>query len=163
MASRQRMNQQAAARGGVRADVRGRLRGFTLIELMIVLAVIAILAAIAYPSYTRYVLRAKRADAKQQLLQAAQWSERYLTANGRYPPASVALPDGLSHAPAAGTANYLVSYADRSETTYTLQAVPQGGSVMDECGKLTVNQQGVKLAGNKTSASDALVQLCWNR
>jgi prepilin-type N-terminal cleavage/methylation domain-containing protein len=71
MESKHRMNKHLEAQ----ANRRGRMRGFTLIELMIVLAVIAILAAIAYPSYTRYVLRAKRADAKQQLLQAAQWNE----------------------------------------------------------------------------------------
>jgi type IV pilus assembly protein PilE len=140
-----------------------RSRGFTLIELMIVTAVIAILAAIAYPSYTRYVLRAKRADAKQQLLQAAQWTERYLTANGKYPPDTVSLPAGLRQAPSSGTVNYAISYADRTAITYTLRAVPQGASSGDECGTLTVNQQGVKLAAGSTNASDALVQLCWNR
>jgi type IV pilus assembly protein PilE len=142
-----------------------RSRGFTLIELMIVTAVIAILAAIAYPSYTRYVLRAKRADAKQQLLQAAQWTERYLTANGRYPPDTAALPAGLRQAPSSGTANYAIGYAARTgtATSYTLRAVPQGASSNDECGTLTVNQQGVKLAAGSTNASDALVQLCWNR
>ncbi|MGJ7498948.1 type IV pilin protein [Variovorax sp. ZT5P49] len=149
---------------GARVGERIRSRGFTLIELMIVTAVIAILAAIAYPSYTRYVLRAKRADAKQQLLQAAQWTERYMTANGRYPPATVALPTGLSQAPSSGTANYSISYgATRAATTYILSAVPQGASSNDECGTLTVNQQGVKLAGGSTDASSALVQLCWNR
>ena len=142
---------------------RIRSRGFTLVELMIVTAVIAILAAIAYPSYTRYVLRAKRADAKQQLLQAAQWTERYLTANGQYPPSTVALPAGLNQSPSSGTANYTISYAARTATTYTLRAVPQGASDADECGTLTVNQQGVKLAAGQTSASNARVQACWNR
>jgi type IV pilus assembly protein PilE len=159
MKSNQRMNKPS----GTQANGPGHVRGFTLIELMIVLAVIAILAAIAYPSYTRYVLRAKRADAKQQLLQAAQWSERYLTANGHYPPSSVALPSGLSQAPASGTPNYAIDYGERDAVTYTLSAVPKGGSLKDECGTLTVNQQGVRLAANKDSASDALVQLCWHR
>ncbi|WP_051255389.1 type IV pilin protein [Variovorax paradoxus] len=140
-----------------------RSRGFTLVELMIVTAVIAILAAIAYPSYMRYVLRAKRADAKQQLLQAAQWTERYLTANGQYPPSTVALPAGPNQSPSSGTASYAISYAARTATTYTLRAEPKGASAADECGILTVNQQGVKLAAGLTSASNALVQACWNR
>jgi type IV pilus assembly protein PilE len=137
--------------------------GFTLIELMIVVAVIAILAAIAYPSYSRYVLRAKRADAKQQLLQAAQWTERYMTANGSYPPSTVPLPSGLGQSPSSGTASYNISYTARTATTYTLQAVPQGASTSDECGTLTVNHQGVKLAGARTEASSDVVQSCWNR
>jgi type IV pilus assembly protein PilE len=143
---------------------RPRQIGFTLIELMIVVAVIAILAAIAYPSYSRYVLRAKRADAKQQLLQAAQWTERYMTVNGSYPPDDVELPAGLAQAPSSGTASYRIGYADgRTATTYTLQAVPQGASAGDECGTLSVNHQGVKLAADRTEASSEVVQSCWNR
>jgi len=141
----------------------GWSRGFTLIEMMIVAAVIAILAAVAYPNYTRYVLRAKRADAKQQLLQAAQWTERYLTANGRYPPATVGLPSALQQAPSSGTANYAISYSARDATTYTLQAVPEGSSAEDECGTLKLNHQGVKLAASNTDASSAQVQTCWKK
>ena len=141
----------------------GRSRGFTLIEMMIVAAVMAILAAVAYPNYTRYVLRAKRADAKQQLLQAAQWTERYLTANGRYPPATVALPSALQQAPSSGTKNYAISYSAREATTYTLQAAPEGASAQDECGTLTLNHQGVKLAAGISNAANSQVQTCWKR
>ena len=54
--------------------------GFTLIELMIVVAIVGILSAVAYPSYTEYVRRGHRADARAGLLQAQQWLERAATA-----------------------------------------------------------------------------------
>ncbi|MDR0274565.1 MAG: prepilin-type N-terminal cleavage/methylation domain-containing protein [Burkholderiaceae bacterium] len=69
--------------------------GFTLIELMIVVAVIAILAAIAYPSYAEFVRRANRANAKEALLKAAQWMERTATAQGQYPNNPAQLAAGL--------------------------------------------------------------------
>jgi len=153
------MNKHPRTLLGARADSHG----FTLIELMIVAAVIAVLASIAYPSYTRYVLRAKRADAKQQLLQAAQWSERYMTANGRYPPETVDLPAGLQRSPPSGAASYRIGYASRTATTYVLQAVPQGASTADDCGTLSINHQGAKLSNTGAQASAAQMQACWDR
>ena len=61
-------------------------RGFTIIELMIVVAIVAILAAVALPNYTQYVRRSNRADAQTTLLQAAQFLERRFTTSGSYVP-----------------------------------------------------------------------------
>ena len=60
-------------------------RGFTLIEVMIVVAIVGILSAIALPSYNEYIRRGHRADARAGLLQAQQWMERAATATGSYP------------------------------------------------------------------------------
>ncbi len=69
-------------------------QGFTLIEVMIVVAIIGILAAIAYPSYAEYIRRGHRAEARAALLQGAQWMERAATATGTYP-LTADFPDAL--------------------------------------------------------------------
>lgn len=61
-----------------------RMRGFTLIELMIVVAIVAILAAIAYPSYTNSVLKGKRAQGRTALAELLQQQERYMTQRNCY-------------------------------------------------------------------------------
>ena len=59
-------------------------RGFTLIELMIVVAVIGIVAAVAYPAYTDSILKGRRAQARAALAELVQQQERYMTQRNCY-------------------------------------------------------------------------------
>lgn len=59
-------------------------QGFSLIELMIVVAIVGILAAIAYPSYQNYVLRSGRADGQAKLMEILQAQERFYSQNQTY-------------------------------------------------------------------------------
>lgn len=137
-------------------------RGFTLIELMIVVAIIGIIAAIAYPSYQEYVRNAKRADAETTLMELAHFMERYYTGNGKYVKAdgtAPALP--FTEAPKDGAAKtYTLGFAQGSPTasTYTLQAAPKGSMANDKCGTLTLAHTGAK--GQKAGMTLAD---CWKR
>jgi len=132
-------------------------KGFTLIELMIVVAIVGILAAVAYPSYQRYVQDSRRSDARANLLQLAQFMERYYTANGRYVDAggnAPALP--FNEAPRDGNDKYYdLQLQGVDAQNYTLNAVPKGAMAGDRCGTLSVNQAGVK------AASAGSVDDCW--
>lgn len=124
--------------------------GFTLIELMVVVAVVGILAAIAYPSYMDSVRKSRRADAKVALSNAAQALERYYTEKNTYLNAS--LGDGAGaifpdHAPsdrAHESAYYTLSITNQGGNTYTLNAIPTGTMSADSCGTLTLDQLGQK-------------------
>jgi len=68
----------------IRGDIMRRWRGFTLIELMIVVLLVAVLMAIAYPSYTKYVVRGHVAAGQAYLMDAAQREQQYLLDNRNY-------------------------------------------------------------------------------
>jgi type IV pilus assembly protein PilE len=134
-----------------------RRNGFTLIEVMIVVAIVAILAAIAVPAYNEQIARSRRADAKTVLLEAAQFAERYYSTKGSY--TGLTLPTALQKAPKDGTATYYnVALSGITATEYTLTASPSGAMASDKCGNLGINQ-----AGTKTNGTSGSLELCWQK
>lgn len=114
--------------------------GFTLIEVMIVVAVVGILAAIAYPSYQEQVRQTRRAEVTTVLLENAQLLERHFTRHGAYDEGAAVL---ASQSPVTGQAVFDIT-AELSADSYTLiaQAVSQGMMAADACARYTLNQVG---------------------
>ncbi len=125
-----------------------RTTGFTLTELMIVVAVIGILSMIAYPSYIDHVRKARTADAMGVLLEAAQWMERQYTAENEYPSAAdFASNSGLAKSPRDGDATYygIVNAPDDDAQGYILTATAENDQLSySRCKELTISNTGAR-------------------
>lgn len=124
----------------------GRMRGVTLVELMVVVMVISILAAVSIPAYRSYSIRAKRTDAKTQLLATAQQLERCYTRVIDYQEC-VEFPINIP-LDAAGTAvTYQIADpgAALTQNAFLLTATRQNSQTRDDdCGDFTLNERGVR-------------------
>jgi type IV pilus assembly protein PilE len=137
--------------------MKSKARGFTLIEVMIVVVIIGILASIAYPSYVEQVRKGSRTEAKTALLEGAQALERFYSVNGTYlgAPATLAavfpasVPGKYNIAAAAGTAP--------TATSYRLRATRTGSMAGDPCGDFEITHTGVRAIQNATRT----VAECW--
>lgn len=125
-------------------------RGFTLIELMIVVAIVGILSAVAYPSYQEYVKSSRRAEAQSALMGLAAAMERHFTANNTYKGAGSA-SGGNTGAPSiyydqvpngGGTAYYNLTIVSASDSAFLVKATPANAQAGD--GFLDVNNQGIR-------------------
>ena len=146
----------------------GRLaRGFTLIELMITVAIVAILASVAYPSYTSHIARARRADARGQLMGAAQFMQRFYAANDSYTTTrsnvgvAAAMPAQLMRSPAEGSSQIYALTIAASVGSYTLTMAPlnPGPMASDECGSFLLTSTGAKTISTTTDTTER--DKCW--
>jgi len=138
-----------------------KMRGFTLMELMIAVAVVGILAAVAFPSYQSQVMKTRRSDGKAALMAAAAKQEQYYLDNKTYANTMTAL--GYAANPANSDEGYYqigiaaATAACPIATCFSLTATRQGSQGSDSiCGNLTLNSSGAKgITGSGTVAN------CW--
>lgn len=134
-------------------------RGFTLVELLIVVAVIAILASIAVPMYRDFVVRANRSDAIIALTELANLQEKHYSNELAY----TSTIGDLNYPSSSPEGFYNLQVSTGGTIGYTLTAVPVGRQLEEDeaCQQFTLNSFGQRSArddgGNDTS------QQCWNR
>ena len=152
--------------------IRTRQTGFTLVEVVVAMMIIAILAAVAFPAYTSYLAKARRADARTQLLQVAQYMQSFYAANDSFLQDRAGnavfgqIPAPLLQSPADTTKVYSLAIPDATltDSSFEIRMAPVTGGLMstDQCGTFTLTSTGVRgvlpgtLPGNTT-----LRDLCW--
>ncbi|MEN9847984.1 MAG: hypothetical protein RL368_724 [Pseudomonadota bacterium] len=147
--------------------------GFTLVELMMVVAVIAILSTVAIPAYDQYITKARRADAKVALMKLAQLQEAFFSNNNRY---AITLAELLTSS-SEGFLNikgvtaqspqnyYTLTLNPATARNFTLTATPYGDMITREekaspsCKGLSIDSTGQRGVSGEGTGS---IQDCWN-
>lgn len=139
-------------RSSVRSIGQSAVAGFSLIEMLVVIAILGILTAIVFPSYNGSLNKSRRTDAKIALADAVKNMERCFATHNQYNHAS------CSSYPAAGVnsvlsaeGHYKVVATTLTETTFTLTATPVAGSPQSKdthCQQFSIDSTGVKNATN---------------
>jgi type IV pilus assembly protein PilE len=137
-------------------------RGFTLIEILIVVAIMGVLAAIALPAYQNSVIRSNRAEAKNEILQVAAEQERYFSSFNTYAtdatPLNAPVVPGRTRTTTNGLYQIAVAAgASGIASSFVATATAQGDQTADTCATYTITQTGVRGATGDT------VDECWAR
>jgi len=152
--------------------MKNSVLGFSLIELMIVVAIVAILAGVAYPSYRNQVMRSNRAEAKNAILQVQVAQEKFYVQSGRYAGDNACAATELTNAPDHATTpglgvpastsggHYAITLCRPTASTYTATATATGAQLNDsECRRFEVTQTGNKTSYN--SSNVLTTTACW--
>ncbi|MEN8108375.1 MAG: type IV pilin protein [Pseudomonadota bacterium] len=127
------------------------IRGFTLIELMIVIGILAIVITIGYPAYRDQVMKSRRAEGMGELLELADRMERFYSGNGTYAGATLGPDADDVYETSTEKGNYTLGITAQTATLFTITADPTGPQDKDKCGMFTMTSTGQKSAegGNK--------------
>ena len=152
-----------------------RDRGFTLIELMIVIAILAVLAAVALPAYFESVRKSRRADAINLMSQVAQAQERWRANNATYANDFGTSVLNVRSTAASGVTSltepyYTISVEANTATAYTVRALARASQAADtKCAAMEMRMNAGNLTyvssnGSGTiGASTTDTNRCWNR
>ncbi len=124
-----------------------RSRGFTLIELMIVVAIIGIIMAFGYPSYRDQVIKSRRAEGMGELLELADRMERFYSDRGTYAGATLGGGAGDIYPSTSENGYYSLSFTGAPDAiSFTVNSAPttKGNQDKDKCGTFTLTSLGVK-------------------
>lgn len=150
--------------------------GFSLIELMIVVAIIAILAVIAYPSYQEHVRKTKRTEAQSEMMEVAHRLQRFKIANFSYIPLEendektgmvekpVTLAD-INHngiLSSQGEALYDLTLTNVGLATWLLTAIPKDGTIMEDNGIICLNHRNEKFWAKAATACNLSETSNWD-
>lgn len=116
----------------------GNQKGFSLMEVMIVVTILGVLAAIAYPSYMEYVKRTKRVDVQSEMMRIAQRLQSYRVIHHNYTGATLAAMGASEDYPVTNPMYGLELETDNQ--TWVLIATPVGAQIGD--GHIVLNHQG---------------------
>ena len=141
---------------------RPTISGFTLIEVMVVVAIVAILAAFALPAYQEQTAKAKRSDAQRTLMESAQALERYYSANGTYLNGAALAAVFQTTSVSGGVVYYNIAVQGLpTRNTFTLRATRAAAMGGDRCGDFELTHAGVASLVNQDAGST--LDQCWRQ
>lgn len=133
-------------------------KGFTLIEVMIVVAIVAILAGVAVPAYTNYITRSKISEAVATLSEMRVKMEQYFLDNRRYDGACAA--GTVAPLPTGKYFDYACPVGDLTATTYRITATAKSGHGMDGL-RYSVDQSNIRVTEAVPTGWTAPATQCW--